>query len=145
MTILDSSEPSCAAPESQMSWQSLTGSERLKLYVQICDGCAVVGMWGELFADTIGELTRLADGLMSDGRYNIVLDLSRLYDLDEDAIAEFDRLQTALAAHKGSFSLAAPRPWVRRLLESMCRKDTFPVHATVADAIAQTATRPTAA
>jgi hypothetical protein len=80
--------------------------------------------------------------LTREGCNHVVLDLSRLYDLDVHAIAELGRLQTMLTVRQGGVSLAAPRPWVRRLLEFMCRRDAFPVHSTVADAIAEITAEP---
>ena len=65
------------------------------------------------------------------------LDASRLYDLDATAINKLGHLQNMLAAQTGGVWLAAPRPWVRRLLEQMCHRGTFIVHSTLADAIAQ--------
>lgn len=145
MTILDSPEPSFAAPDDEtqlpLPLPSSAGSARLELRAQLRDGCAVIGVWGELFADSVGELTRLVDSLTGEGCDNLVLDVSRLYDLDADAVAELSRMQATLTARGGGLSLAAPRPWVRRLLESMRRRDAFPVHSTVADAIAQAAAR----
>jgi anti-anti-sigma factor len=144
VTILDSSEPSVVAPRHDVLLRSRVNSARLELRVQTCDGCVVIGVWGELYADTVGELTRLVSGLTCEGCDHVVLDVSRLYDLDAHALAELGRLQTAMTARQGSFSLAAPRPWIRRLLEFMCRRDAFPVHSTVAGAIAQATARPAA-
>ena len=138
MTVLDSSEPSFAAPDGQLPAPPPTNSVRFKLDVQMCDGCAVIAVWGELYADAVGELTRLVHSLTAGRSGNVVLDVSRLYDLDADSIAELARLRTDLTARRADLSLAAPRPWVRRLLESTCRKGTFPVHSTVGEAIAQT-------
>ena len=41
---------------------------------------------------------------------------------------------TNLSASGGWLCLAAPRPWVRRLLEHMCLRGTFTVYPTVAQA-----------
>ena len=114
-------------------------AHRLELRVQADDGRAVVQMWGELYTDRIGELTRTLDGLVRSGRTRVVLDLSRLYDLDGDTIAELSRWQAALSASGGWLCLAAPRPWVRRLLEHMCLRGTFTVYPSVAQALAEEA------
>lgn len=106
----------------------------LELRVQSADDYAVVQIWGELHTDRIGELTRTLDGLVRAGRTRILLDLSRLYDLDGDAITELTRWQAALCASGGWLCLAAARPWVRRLLEHMCLRGTFTVYPTVAQA-----------
>ncbi|HXR72849.1 STAS domain-containing protein [Actinocrinis sp.] len=109
-------------------------AHRLELRVQCDDDHVVMQMWGELYTDRIGELTRTLDGLVRAGRTRVLLDLSRLYDLDGDAITELTRWQAALSASGGWLCLAAPRPWVRRLLEHMCLRGTFTVYPTVAQA-----------
>ena len=109
-------------------------AHRLELRVHSHDDHAVVRMWGELYTDRIGELSRTLDALVRAGSTRILLDLSRLYDLDGDAITELTRWQAALSASGGWLCLAAPRPWVRRLLEHMCLRGTFTVYPTVAQA-----------
>lgn len=109
-------------------------AHRLELRVQSEDDHAVVQVWGELYTDRVGELTRALDGLVRAGRTRILLDLSRLYDLDGDAITELTGWQTVFSASGGWLCLAAPRPWVRRLLEHMCLRGTFTVYPTVAQA-----------
>lgn len=109
-------------------------AHRLELRVHCDDDHAVVKMWGELYTDRIGELSRTLDALVRAGSTRILLDLSRLYDLDGDAITELTRWQAALSASGGWLCLAAPRPWVRRLLEHMCLRGTFTVYPTVAQA-----------
>ena len=109
-------------------------ARRLELRVQSDDEHVVVQMRGELYTGRIGELTRTLDGLARAGRTRVLLDLSRLYDLDGDAITELTRWQAALSASGGWLCLAAPRPWVRRLLEHMCLRGTFTVYPTLAQA-----------
>jgi anti-anti-sigma factor len=116
-------------------------AHRLELRVQSDGGHTVVQLWGELYTDRIGELSRTLDGLVRGGRTRILLDLSRLYDLDGDAITELTRWQAALAGSGGWLCLAAPRPWVRRLLEHMCLRGTFDVYPTVAQALAERAVK----
>ena len=112
-----------------------TPAHRLELRIQAADDHAVVHVWGELYTSRISELTRLLDGLVRSGRTRVVLDFSRLYDLDGDAIGELTRWRDALTSSGGRLCLAAPRPWVRRLLEHMCLRGTFTVYPTVAEAL----------
>jgi anti-anti-sigma regulatory factor len=116
-------------------------AHRLELRVQPGDDCTVVQVWGELYTSKLGELARLLDGLVRAGRTRILLDLSRLYDLDGDAISELGRWRNALAASGGWLWLAAPRPWVRRLLEHMCLRGTFTVFPSVTEARKEFAAR----
>ncbi|HZU55765.1 MAG TPA: STAS domain-containing protein [Actinocrinis sp.] len=112
-----------------------TPAHRLELRVQSADAYTIVHVWGELYTSRIGELSRLLDGLVRGGRTRVVLDLSRLYDLDGDAIGQLTHWRDALASSGGWLCLAAPRPWVRRLLEHMCLRGTFTVYPTVAEAL----------
>jgi anti-anti-sigma regulatory factor len=110
---------------------------RLELRVQPCDGYAVISVWGELRAGGIDDLNKLLNTLSRAGYRRVLLDLSRLYDLDADAISELSRWQAKLASSSGGLWLAAPRPWVRRLLEHMCLRSTFTVYPTVLEALAE--------
>ncbi len=139
MTILESSEPTTSEPEQtepghDTSCRSPAQTTPLELTTHQHSGYAVVSARGELNADTVGELTRLAETLAREGRPRLVLDASRLYDLDTTAINKLSELKNTLAAQSGDLWLAAPRPWVRRLLEHMCHSGTFKIHATIAEA-----------
>jgi anti-anti-sigma regulatory factor len=134
VTTMESSNPSpVAEPDRGGAARALPGP--LDLHVQPRDDCVIVGVRGELRADNVGELTRRVSALVREGWNCVVLDASRLYDLDAVALAELGRIHGALAAQADGLRLAAPRPWVRRLLEYMCRRGTFAVHPTVAEAI----------
>ena len=103
-------------------------AHRLELRVQPGERYSIVRVWGELYISRLSELSRALDGLVRAGHVRILLDLSRLYDLDGDAIAELSRWQAGLAASGGGLWLAAPRPWVRRLMEHLCLRGTFTVY-----------------
>lgn len=130
--------PSAAAP-GRGGAARLTGqpAHRLDMRVQAGDDYTLVQIWGELYTGRLGELTRLLDRLVRAGRTRILLDISRLYDLDGDAISELTRWRAALTASGGCLWLAGPRPWVRRLLEHMCLRGTFTVYPTIAEALAE--------
>ncbi len=135
MTILDPTAQS--TPVAGRASRSGTQTARLELRVQPSRDHAVVRLWGELHADTVGDLVGTAATLAKQGCHRIVLDLSRVYDLDANSVAQLGRLRNLLAAHGGGLWLAAPRPWVRRSLDRMCRPGTFDVQSTVGDATAQ--------
>jgi anti-anti-sigma factor len=111
--------------------------QRLKLRVQSCDGYTIVNVWGELRAGTTDLLNGMLTALTRTSGTRILLDLSRLYDLDSDAISELSRWQTALASSSGGLWLAAPRPWVRRLLDQACLRGTFTIYPTMLEALAE--------
>jgi anti-anti-sigma regulatory factor len=110
---------------------------RFELHAQSCEGYTVVTIWGELRGSALVELNARLDALVAAGCRQVLLDLSRLYDLDADAICELTRWRDVLAASSGCIRLAAPRPWVRRLLEYMCLRGTFAVYPTVLAARAE--------
>lgn len=149
MAIVADSTPISASPVSASPAATVPGrgatrsagqlAHRLELRVQPGDDCTLVQIWGEVYTTRLGELTGLLDRQVRQGRTRIVLDISRLYDLDGDAICELTRWRGALAACGGFLWLAAPRPWVRRLLDHMCLRGTFTVFPTVADALAELA------
>jgi anti-anti-sigma factor len=115
-------------------------SRRLRLRVQPYDGYTIISIWGELQAETIDELRGLLKTLHRTGCQRVLLDLSRLYDIDTDSIAELSRWQTVFASSAGGcLWLAAPRPWVRRLIEHTCLRGTFNVYPTMAEALAEIA------
>jgi anti-anti-sigma regulatory factor len=101
------------------------------------DGYLVAQLRGEISCGAMNHLTELAEALAVAGSRNLVLDLSRLYDLDEAAIAQLGVLRRALVVDSGELWLTGLRPWVRRLFEHMCTKDAFRIRATVAEAVAE--------
>lgn len=141
MSIVAESNIASASPAavSGRGATRLTGqpAHRLELRVQTGDEYTLVQVWGELYTSRLSELTRLLDGLVRAGSTRILLDISRLYDLDGDAISELGRWRTALHSSGGWLWLAAPRPWVRRLLEHMCLRGTFTVFPNLAEAFAE--------
>ena len=144
MSIVADSNPISASPSVTAPGRGavrFTGqpSNRLELCVQPGDEYTLVQIWGELYTTRLGELSALLDRLVRRGQTRILLDISRLYDLDGDAISELVRWRTALTASGGFLWLAAPRPWVRRLLEHMCLRGTFTVFPSVTEALAELA------
>jgi anti-anti-sigma factor len=141
VTILGVPGPSAAIPP--RNGRSVAQSPRLELRVQPGGDHAVVKLWGELHADTVGDLVGTAGTLADRGCARVVLDLSRVYDLDAGSVAQLVGLQSLLAEHGGGLWLAGARPWVRQSLQRMGRLDTFAVQPSVADAIAQIKSSPT--
>lgn len=117
----------------------LTGqpAHRLDVRVQPGERYSIVRVWGELYTSRLSELSRALDGLVRAGHIRILLDLSRLYDLDGDAISELSRWRAGITASGGWLCLAAPRPWVRRLMEHMCLRGTFTVYPSVLEALSE--------
>lgn len=128
-----------AQPHIHSRWgaEPLLAGQRLDLCVAEYGVATIVAVWGELSAQTSDELDRVVEESAAAGRVHVVLDLARLYDLDAAAIAELVRLRTMLAGLGGGLWLAAPRPWVSRLLDHMVAKRTFELCATPAAALAR--------
>lgn len=142
MSIVDF--PAAASPASDPDDQLVAESpQRLKLRVQPGDGYTVISVWGELLAGTTDLLSGMLETLARSGCTRVLLDLSRLYDLDTDAVAELVRWQSEFASSHGGLWLAAPRPWVRRLLEQVVLRGTFTVYPSMLEALAEiTPSRP---
>lgn len=136
MSIVDfpAATPAPSDPDDQLVVES---PQRLKLRVQPHDGYTVISVWGELLAGTTDLLNGMLETLARGGRTRVLLDLSRLYDVDSDAIAELTRWQSELASRSGGLWLAAPRPWVRRLLEQVVLRGTFAVYPSMLEALAE--------
>lgn len=137
MSIVDFPSASAAASDPGDQSAAVGPAQRLELRVQQCDGYTIISAWGELRAGTTDKLTGLMQTLVRTGGSRVLLDLSRLYDLDAEAITELIRWQNVLGDVSGGLWLAAPRPWVRRLLEYMCLRGTFAVYPTVLEALAE--------
>lgn len=105
-----------------------------------CDGYLIAALRGEISADAVDHLADLVEALGVTGGRRLVLDLSRLYDLDEAAIVQLGALRDRLDAESGGLWLTGLRPWVRRLFEHMCTKDAFRIRRAIGDAVAEMGT-----
>ena len=142
MSIVDFPAASAAPSPSDPDDREIAAEppqQRLRLRVQSCEGYTIISVWGELRAGTTDLLNGMLTALTRTRGARILLDLSRLYDLDTDAISELSRWQTALASSSGGLWLAAPRPWVRRLLDQACLRGTFTIYPTMLEALAEIA------
>jgi anti-anti-sigma regulatory factor len=135
--------PAASPASSDQDDQLVEPLQRLKLRVQPCDGYTIISVWGELLAGTTDLRNGMLETITRGGSTRVLLDLSRLYDVDTDAIAELMRWQSELASSRGGLWLAAPRPWVRRLLEQAVLRGTFTVYPSMLEALAEiTPSRP---
>lgn len=113
---------------------------RSTIRLERCDGYLVAALRGEISVDSVDHLADLVEALALASGCRLVLDMSRLYDLDEAAITRLGVLRDELVAGTGELWLTGLRPWVRRLFEHMCTKDAFRIRRTIADAVAEMST-----
>ncbi len=96
---------------------------------------AVVVVKGELDAGTAPGLSGQLEPLADTGSH-LILDLAGLRFCDCAGLNLFLRLQQRAHAAGGSLQLAAPTPWVRRLITLARLSDVLPITASPADVIA---------
>ncbi|HEU5331785.1 MAG TPA: STAS domain-containing protein [Actinocrinis sp.] len=150
MTVLDTPAPKspCAAQTDSVVTAAVArsaevlppASARSTIRLERRDGHLVAALRGEISCDAVDHLSDLVEALALERGCRLVLDLSRLYDLDEAAITRLGELRDELIAGSGGLWLTGLRPWVRRLFEHMCTKDAFRIRRTIADAVAEMAT-----
>jgi len=147
MTVLDAPVPKAPrGPKSGPTAAAAHGAEVLApapagstIRLERRDGYLVAALRGEISSDAVDHLADLTEALAVAGGRRLILDMSRLYDLDEAAIAQLGVLRDNLVADSGGLWLTGLRPWVRRLFEHMCTKDAFRIRRTLADAVAEMA------
>ena len=146
MTVLDTPVlKTVRAPESEPAGtgavahgaQAFTPApSRSTIRLERRDGYLVAALRGEISDDAVNHLSDLVEALALPSS-RLVLDMSRLYDLDEAAITQLGVLRDRLVADAGGLWLTGLRPWVRRLFEHMCTKDAFRIRRAVGDAVAE--------
>lgn len=150
MTVLDIPVPNSArAPEAESAGTGTgvvahggqpftSAATRSTIRLERRDGYLIAALRGEISADAVNHLSDLVEALALPSS-RLVLDMSRLYDLDEAAITQLAVLRDQLAAEAGGLWLTGLRPWVRRLFEHMCTRDAFRIRRAVGDAVAEMA------
>jgi anti-sigma B factor antagonist len=95
------------------------------------DQVTIVTPRGELDLDTAAQLRAVIDGLLARDAVRIVVDLARLDFCDSVGLSTFTVAGSACAAAGGFLRLAAPTPFLLRLLGVVGLLDRVPVYATV--------------
>ena len=100
-----------------------------------CGGRVAVGLRGELdVADAVSDTAWLA--AIAAGRPQIIIDLAGLEFIDSSGVAALVRGRRQARHAGGELLLAAPQQQVLRVLTLTRLIDAFPVHASVAEAVA---------
>jgi anti-sigma B factor antagonist len=100
------------------------------------DGVTVVRLSGELGADTVLPLQEALTALVDRQAYRIVVDLSELAFCDSIGLSSFVEAHRRGSAAGGWVRLAAPNPFMVRVLGVVGLLGRLPVYTTVAGAMA---------
>ena len=95
------------------------------------DRVTIVAPRGELDVDTAAQLRATIDGLLARGTTRIVVDLAGLGFCDSVGLSTFAVASAACARAGGYLRLAAPTPFLVRLLDVVSLLQRLPVYATV--------------
>lgn len=99
-------------------------------------GATVVKLAGELGVDTAAELAAAIEELLDRPTRRIVIDLALLGFCDSMGLSTFLDAHRRCAAEGGYLALAAPSPFMSRLLGVVGLLKQVPAYATVASACA---------
>ena len=97
-------------------------------------GCAVVHAGGEIDASTVHAL----DAAISEAASlasNVVVDLAQVTFVDSSGLGALIVARHSAREHRGSISLVAPPPAVRRLLGSTHLNDVFAIYDSLGEAV----------
>lgn len=94
-------------------------------------GATVVTLAGELGVDTAAEVGAAIEPLVRQRASRIVIDLSRLSFCDSIGLSTFVDAHRRCAATGGYLALAAPSPFMRKLLDVVGVVRRVPVYPTV--------------
>src|ERR1700754_3114222 len=99
-------------------------------------GATVVKLAGELGVDTAAELASAIEQLLAASTHRIVIDLALLGFCDSIGLSTFVDAHRRCVANGGYLALAAPSPFIERLLGVVGLMGRVPAYATVASACA---------
>ena len=98
------------------------------------DGIAILALDGELDGRTAAELGAHTAARRCGGARDVVLDLRRLYFLDQDGLAALEDFAAGHARAGRCLALAAIRPRIRAFLRYVDAQALAPMYATVEEA-----------
>lgn len=107
----------------------------MDLSADICEGCVVVALRGDLDVTGAADAEAALTALMIPGRC-LVIDMLALDFIDCGALGALLRVQELAWSMGGDVVLAAPQPYVRRLLALTGKDKVFWILASVAAAVA---------
>jgi anti-sigma B factor antagonist len=99
------------------------------------EGVTVVRLSGELGVDTTLPLQQTLEALAEQRAYRVVVDLSELAFCDSIGLSSFVEAHRRSTAAGGWVRLAAPTPFLLRVLGVVGLLDRLPVYATVGGAL----------
>jgi anti-anti-sigma factor len=114
----------------------------VELKASVRDGLTVVALRGDLDITGAADAEAAIAALVAPGR-TLIIDVSALDFMDCASVRALLRVQTLARRGGGDVVLAAPQPQRLRLLALTGRDEVFCLHASVAAAVAGTASRRT--
>ncbi|MFI5907781.1 STAS domain-containing protein [Dactylosporangium sp. NPDC051541] len=99
------------------------------------DGITLVGLAGTIDINTAPALRDTMHQLLDEGRTRIVIDLAGVTFCDSIGLGTFAYTRNHCQAAGGFVRLAAPTPFMARLLRTVGLAGPIPVHATVTEAL----------
>ncbi|MEU0554377.1 STAS domain-containing protein [Dactylosporangium sp. NPDC006015] len=98
-------------------------------------GVVLLTLRGALDIDSAPQLREAMHGALDRGRFRIVVDLGDVDFCDSVGLGTFAYSHNRCVAEGGHLRLAAPSPFLARLLDTVGLTGRIPVHATVSDAL----------
>jgi len=108
----------------------------LKLGHHATDGVEVIDVQGEIDMYTAPRLRELLIDLVSKGSYQLVVNLDKVGFLDSTGLGVLVGGLKRVRAHDGSLQLVCNQDRLLKIFRITGLTKVFPVHATVADAVA---------
>jgi anti-sigma B factor antagonist len=112
------------------------GSADLTLRVRTEGSATVVVAEGEIDLSTIPELSEVLDGLINDGKVDLIVDMTAVNFIDSTGLGVLVGARKKALAQDGSVQLASLQAKVLKIFQITQLTEIFPVHDSVADAIA---------
>jgi anti-sigma B factor antagonist len=118
------------------------GSADLSLGARTEGFATVVVAQGEIDLSTIPLLTEKLDDLISEGQVDLIIDMAGVDFIDSTGLGALVGARKKALAKEGSVHLACVQAKVLKIFKITQLTEIFPVHESVADAIASASGRP---
>ena len=118
------------------------GSADLILATRTEGFATVVIAQGEIDLATIPQLTEKLDDLIAEGQADLIIDMAGVGFIDSTGLGALVGARKKALAKEGSVHLACVQPKVLKIFKITQLTEIFPVHESVADAIASASGHP---
>jgi anti-sigma B factor antagonist len=118
------------------------GSAELILATRTEGFATVVVAQGEVDLSTIPQLTQILDDLIAEGQVELIIDMGGVDFIDSTGLGALVGARKRALAKDGSVHLACIKSKVLKIFKITQLTEIFPVHESVADAIASASRHP---